>query len=175
MNVGKIADKNYYTVEADSTVFDAIKLMNEKRVYGLIVVDKDKTPIGMVSERSLLRKFMQRNQRPDEVQIRTIMRTPIPKVPSTFDVKDVAAFLAKNSLTRCAVFEGDKLLGIVTITDLSRYLSVESVYNVLFSHKTKQYDLICPKCKNGTLMPVYNDKHEITVFKCNNPDCDYVE
>jgi predicted transcriptional regulator len=176
MKVGKIVDKKIYTISQDATVFDATILMNKNHVYGLLAVDSDGKYVGMISERSMLRRFIQRNVKPDSLKVKYSMRHHIPQVPEDFDVKDVAAFLSKNALTRCAVYDAnEQIIGIVTITDLARYLSSESIYQVLFSHKSKEYTYICPKCNSGKLEPVYGDEGEIKFFRCNNLDCGYME
>jgi len=176
MKVGKIVDKNFKTISENATVFDAVSEMNKYNLYGLLVVDSANKYVGLISERSIIRRFVLRNMRPDQVMVRSVMRKPLPRVSSEDDVKDVAAYLSENGLTRCAVFDpNEKMLGVVTVTDLSRYLSVESLHDVLFSHKTKEYQHICPKCHTGVLRPIYNSKGEITVFQCDNPSCNYVE
>ncbi len=176
MKVGKIVDKNIQTISEDATVFDASALMNKNHIYGLMAVDADGKYVGMISERSLLRRFIQRNVKPDSLKVKYIMRHHIPQVSSDFDVKDVAAFLSKNALTRCAVYDkNNNIIGMVTITDLARYLSAESIYQVLFSHKTNEYTYICPKCNSGKLEPVYNDNGEIKFFRCDRGDCGYIE
>ncbi|MHB1439377.1 MAG: CBS domain-containing protein [Cuniculiplasma sp.] len=176
MKVGKIVDTHIFTIDENASIFEAAQMMNMNHVYGLFVVDQSGKYVGMLSERSMLKRFIQRNVKPDSLKVKSVMRHHIPKVPSDYDVKDVAAFLSKNALTRCAVYDDTgKILGLVTITDLARYLSSEKIYDVLFSHKTRDYTYICPKCSTGKLEAVYSHKGEITIFKCNNPDCDYVE
>ncbi len=176
MKVEKLVDKNFKTINENATVFDAVSEMNKNSLYGLLVVDSSNKYVGLLSERSIIRRFVLRNMRPDQVTVKSVMRRPLPRVSSEDDVKDVAAYLSENGLTRCAVFDSkEKMLGVVTITDLSRYLSAETLHDVLFSHRTKEYRHLCPKCGTGVLRAVYNSKGEITVFQCDNPSCNYVE
>ncbi|MCW6169071.1 MAG: CBS domain-containing protein [Thermoplasmatales archaeon] len=176
MKVEKLVDRNFKTISEKATIFDAVSEMNKNNLYGLLVVDDLNKYVGLLSERSIIRRFILRNLRPDQVTVKAVMRKPLPRVSSEDDIKDVAAYLSENGLSRCAVFDkNEKLLGVVTVTDLSRYLSSETLHDVLFSHKTKEYEHICPKCKTGVLRPVYNSKGEITVFQCDNPACNYVE
>ncbi|BAB60477.1 hypothetical protein [Thermoplasma volcanium GSS1] len=172
----KIMNTNYRSVNENSSVFDAVKIMNENRLYGLIVKDNEGKDVGLISERSIIKRFIPRNKKPDEVQIKYVMRKPIPKVPSSYDVRDAAAYLSENGLERCAVVDSTgKVVGIITLTDLSRYLSRASIVDVLLSHRTKDYKHLCPKCGVGVLVPVYDQKGEIKVFRCSNPACDYEE
>ncbi|CAC11434.1 conserved hypothetical protein [Thermoplasma acidophilum] len=176
MRVEKIMNSNFKTVNWNTTVFDAVKIMNENHLYGLVVKDDNGNDVGLLSERSIIKRFIPRNKKPDEVPIRLVMRKPIPKVKSDYDVKDVAAYLSENGLERCAVVDDSgRVVGIVTLTDLSRYLSRASITDILLSHRTKDYQHLCPKCGVGVLEPVYNEKGEIKVFRCSNPACDYEE
>jgi CBS domain-containing protein len=174
--VEKILQRNPKTINENSTVFEAVEIMTKNRLYGLLVVNDAGSCVGIISERSIIRRFILRNLPAKDVLVKSVMRNPVPRASPDDDVKDVAEFLASNGLSRCVVFDkDDRVLGIVTITDLSRYLSVESTFNVLFSHKNKEYKMKCKKCLVGFMEPVYNSRNEITVFKCNNKDCNNVE
>lgn len=176
MKVGNIVQKNFKTIDQNATVFDAVKMMNENGLYGLLVTNGDNHYVGIISERSIINRFVLRNVPASEVLVKSVMRTPLPRVMGDDDVKDVASFLANSGLSRCAVFDrNDKLLGIITITDLSRHLSVQSVSEVLLSHRSRKFKFRCPVCMLGTMEPVYNAKGEITVFKCNNESCGHME
>lgn len=176
MKVEKIMNRNFKSINENESVFSAVKVMNDNHIYGLIVRDGEGKEVGLLSERSIIKRFIPRNKKPDEVPVKYVMREPIPKINEEADVKDAALYLSSNGLERCAVVnDGGKVVGIVTLTDLSRYLSKESIMDVLFSHRAKDYVHICPKCGIGTLEPVYNEKGEIRVFRCSNPSCFYEE
>ncbi|MGC8608506.1 MAG: CBS domain-containing protein [Thermoplasmata archaeon] len=176
MKVEKIMNIDFKKINENKTVFDAVKIMVDEHVWGLVVVNDDGRDTGLMSERSIIKRFILRNKKPDEVLVKQVMRKPIPSVRRDMDVMDVAGYLADNGLERCAVMDQDgKVAGIVTVTDISRYLSKESLSRILLSHRTKDYGHICPKCNAGYLEPVYNSKGEITVYRCTNPACDYEE
>lgn len=176
MKVERIMNRNFKSINENESVFAAVKIMNDNHIYGLIVKDNDGRDVGLLSERSIIKRFVPRNLKPDEVPVKFVMREPIPKISKDSDVRDVALYLSNNGLERCAVVdESGNVVGIITLTDLSRYLSKESIIDVLFSHRTKDYVHICPRCGIGKLEPIYNEKGEIRVFRCSNPACFYEE
>lgn len=176
MKVGSLVQKNPKSIDQNATVFDAVKMMYENGLYGLLVTDGDNHYVGIISERSIINRFVLRNVPATEIKVKSVMRTPIPRVMADDDIKDVASFLSSNGLSRCAVFRNeDELAGIITITDLSRHLSVQNVSEVLLSHRSRKFKFRCPACMVGTMEPVYNPRGEITVFKCNNNKCGHME
>jgi len=176
MKVGKVVSRIPMYINENATVLDAVKMMSENKLYGLVVKNDANEPVGLVSERSVILRFVLRDKPARDVQVKTIMRSPIPSVKEEDDVKDVSKFLSDNALTRCGVLDKNKkLVGIITITDLARYLSVQSISDVLVSHRNRKYKYICKVCLEGTMEPVFNGAGEITVFKCSNEKCGHIE
>ncbi len=175
MKLTDVMSTDFQTVDEDASVFDAVKKMVDSKTFGLIVVNAQGKPVGLLSERSLIKRFILRNRKPDEVPVRKVMRRPLPAVPRGLSIPKVAEYLVTNGLERTTVTDGDSVVGYVTLTDLSRYLSRERIWDVLVSHRTLDFTYFCPKCATGVLAPVYGDKGEIRVYACNNPVCEYTE
>ena len=175
MKLEDIMTRDYKTVKQDATVFDAVKIMLDNKTYGLVVVDDENKPVGLLSERSLIKRFILRNKRPDEVQVKAVMRRPLPAVPINMSLPKVAEYLVENGLERTTVTDNGRVVGYVTLTDMARYLSREKIWNVLLSHRQTEFTYFCPKCGTGVLRPVYTDRGEIKVYECSNPGCDYTE
>jgi CBS domain-containing protein len=81
--------------------------MNQKKASGIVVFQEGK-PVGMLTERSLLRRFVKLDKRPDEVKVKDVM-TPLMKISADASVKDAATPILENGLTRLGVFDGQKL------------------------------------------------------------------
>ncbi|MEM3851713.1 MAG: CBS domain-containing protein [Methanomassiliicoccales archaeon] len=175
MKLEDVMSKSFQTIKDTATVFDAVKLMLDTKTYGLVVVDEQNQPVGLLSERSLIKRFILRNRRPDEVNVRAVMRRPMPAVPLNYSLPKVAQYLVENGLERTTVTDNGRVVGYITLTDLARYLSRERIWNILLSHRETDFVYFCPKCGKGTLRPVYSSKGEIVVYECSNPSCDYTE
>ncbi len=175
MKLADIMKKDFLKVDEDTSVFDAVKLMVDNRAFGLVVVDREGRPVGLLSERSLIKRFILRNRKPDEVPVKKVMRRPVPAVPVKMSLQGVAEYLVQHGLERTTVTDRDKVVGVVTLTDLSRFLSRDRIWNVLLSHRTEEFTFFCPRCAIGTLRPVFGEHGEINVYMCTNGSCDYTE
>jgi CBS domain-containing protein len=163
------------TIEEDESVFAAVKKMLDNKIFGLVVINSEGIPSGLLSERSLVKRFILRNRKPEEVPVKAVMRRPVPSVPISLPLSKVAEYLVQNGLERTTVTDGSKIVGYVTLTDMSRYLSRQKIWDVLKSHRTSDFIYFCPKCGTGHLNPVYGEHGDIKVFSCDNVQCNYQE
>jgi len=170
-----IMSKDFPVISQDATVFDAVKVMNERKAYGIVVVNEEGKPVGLLSERSLIKRFIQRNRKPDEVKVRSVMRRPLPAVPVDMSLSKVADYLVQNGLERTTVTENGNVVGYVTLTDMARYLSRQRIWDVLHAHRETDFTYFCPRCGTGVLKPVYDEHGAIKVYTCSNLQCDYTE
>ncbi len=175
MKLEQVMSKSYQTISEDSTVFEAVQLMTKSKVYGIIVTNALGHPVGLLSERSLVKRFILRNRRPDEISVKAVMRRPLPSVPHTLSLPKVAEYLVRNGLERTTVTKAGKVVGYVTLTDMAKYLSRKVIWDILSSHRVSDFTYFCPKCGSGQLKPAYGENGEIKVFSCNNDMCDYQE
>ena len=160
-------------IEGSASVLDAVKLMNEERKTGLIVLEAGR-PAGIFTERSLLRRFVDVDQKPSQVPVRSVMG-PLLKISADAPVKEAANLILGNIFTRAAVFDGDKLLGWVTLTDIARASSKKTLVDSLRRQGTKFADeeLICPQCRSALLVKTVNSKGVILRWEC--PKCGHEE
>jgi CBS domain-containing protein len=75
--------------------------------------------VGLLTERALLWKFVPLNRRPDEVTVGDML-VPFFRIGPNESTKNAAKIMVENRITRLGVFEGEKFLGWVTLTDLAR-------------------------------------------------------
>lgn len=175
MKLSDIMSSDYETINENASVFEAVKKMVDGQAFGLVVVDSAQRPVGLLSERSLIKRFILRDMRPHEVSVSKVMRRPVPAVPISMSIPRAAEYLVQHGLERTTVTDGGKVVGYVTLTDMSRYLSRDSIWKILSSHRTEDFTFFCPKCGTGTLKPVIGERGELKVYNCDNPMCDYTE
>src|SRR5208282_1505424 len=112
------------------------------------VVFQGDSPVGMLTERSLLRRFVKLDKKPGEVKVGDVMG-PLMKIDADASVKSAAKKMLENGLTRLGVFDGGKLIGWVTLTDIARDTSKQTLVDSL-SRETRpsaQDELLCPVCR----------------------------
>ena len=158
-------------VGACTTILDACKLMNSRDVTAVAVFQGDK-PIGMLTDRGLLRRFVQLNKRPDEVKVGEIA-LPILRVDANASTKVAAKMIVKSRFSRLGVFDNEKFLGWITLTDLAREATKSRLMDALLGHnKLERIDVLCQKCQKAFLRKVVNVNGEVERWEC--PKCKYV-
>src|SRR2546428_8197548 len=116
-------------VKSSNTILEAANVMNRERTSGAAVVEGEKV-VGLITERALLWKFVPLNKKPDEVTVGDML-VPFFRIGPDESTKNAAKIMVENRFTRLVVFEGEKLLGWVTLTDLSMEFSWQNIHKAL--------------------------------------------
>jgi CBS domain-containing protein len=116
-----IMEKNVITIEDDKSSLDAARLINEKDISFLVVV-KDGSPIGVVSERDFVRKIVAENTQASDIPLSKIMSYKFRWVEPTTEIEDAVQKMLNHNIRRLLVLENKKLVGVITQTDLASYL-----------------------------------------------------
>ena len=106
-----------YTIPPDSTVFEALQMMAEKNVGALMVAEGEKV-LGLVSERDYARKIVLKDKFSRQVPVHEIMTRDIIRIGLHEDVEGCMELMTDNRVRHLPVFEGDRLVGIVSIGDI---------------------------------------------------------
>jgi CBS domain-containing protein len=157
--------KDVPKIDYSATVLDACKLMNEKNSTGVVVFRGEK-PVGMFTERSLLRKFVLLNKKPEEIQVGNVM-VPMLYIDADASTKKAAKTMADNGRTRLGVKKDDKFLGWITLTDVARESSKGGLLRALEQHSRLQDDIVCPSCRGGYLHSVSDESGRILRWQCD--------
>ena len=110
-------DPNVWSVHPDDTVLDAIKLLAEKDIGALIVIEDDK-PVGIFTERDYARKVYLKGKSSLETMVRDIMVSPVICVSPDQSVNECMALMTEKRFRHLPVMIGDKLIGMLSIGDL---------------------------------------------------------
>ena len=110
--------QNVVTIKPEATMYEAARVMGEKHIGSLIVLE-DKTPLGIVTERDLLSNVLVIGRNPKEINVSSVMSTPLISIDPTASIKKAAQTMI-NKKGRLAVIEEEKLVGIITASDLVR-------------------------------------------------------
>lgn len=120
LKVEDIMVEEVITVEADETVMRAVKLMNKHEI-GCLIVTKSRKPIGIVTERDLLKRVLAGSRDPEKTWIWEVMSAPLVFVGPKMDIEDTVRFMLKMEIKKLPIVRKGKLLGLVTLTDLVRF------------------------------------------------------
>jgi len=107
------------TIEADAPVSDAVKLMNTYEIGCLIVMEK-REPIGIVTERDMLKRVLADSEEFKKINIQEIMSKPLIAGTPDMEIESAARIMFTEKIKKLPIVENGKLIGLVTLTDLLR-------------------------------------------------------
>jgi predicted transcriptional regulator len=106
------------------SVKSAIKLMVKKNIGSVIVTaDSSNNPVGILTERDILKSIAYRKVRPEITKIEEIMSTPIMSIESDNTLGDAAQLMIKKNIRRLMVKQDSKYVGIITQRDLQKLMT----------------------------------------------------
>ena len=168
--VRKVMSTNVPRVKSSNTILEAANVMNRERTSGAAVVEGEKV-VGLITERALLWKFVPLNKRPDEVTVGEML-VPFFRIGPDESTKTAAKMLVENRITRLGVFEGEKLLGWVTLTDVAREFSKPRLLKALSARdEPEDKQVLCPNCRKALLEKITNRQGVLLRWEC--PNCHY--
>jgi len=106
------------TVNESDNATKVARTMAKNDVGSVIVVDKKRNPLGMITEKDIVRRVAAKGFHPNKVRAGKIMSRPLRIVEPTLDVREAAKRMKRLKVKRLAVMEAGKLVGIVTGTDI---------------------------------------------------------
>lgn len=113
-----VMSKPLITVDAEASAQKAIQLMVKRNVGALIVAEREK-PIGIVTERDVLKKCCL-NVSCEEVRVKEIMTSPLVTIDAEAPLGAAVEVMADKDIRRLLVTENGKISGIVTDKDLMK-------------------------------------------------------
>lgn len=130
--IKQIMTQEVVTITPENTLYEAARIMGEKHIGSLIVM-KYETPVGIITERDLLREVVAREIDLEkdwlvggvtikEEKVEEIMSYPLNTISLTSSIKEAAQMMIEKKIRRLAVRESGKLVGIITASDLIRSL-----------------------------------------------------
>lgn len=120
--VHEIMTSSVVTIGYNRTAASAAELMGEKG-FGSLLVKRNGSVIGIVTERDLVRKVLATKRKANRITVKEIMSKPLVTVRPRTSVDEAAKLMADKRIRRVVVMDDEKLVGIVTITDIARYIT----------------------------------------------------
>ena len=106
------------TVGIDATIEEAVQKMNKFAIGSVVVVDTERRkPLGIVTERDILR-LVEQYPEPLVLKVKQVMSQPLISTDSDTSIEEAARLMVKNRIKRLPVVENDRLVGIVTSSDV---------------------------------------------------------
>jgi CBS domain-containing protein len=115
--------KRIETIRVAESVQETAKKMKEKNISSLLVVDKDNKPIGLITERDLVRKVCIGDVPPNAITNKELMSSPIITIDSKESPSIAADLMLQKNVRHLLVVDtdnDDRPVGIVTPLDFTR-------------------------------------------------------
>ena len=116
-----IMEKNVVTIEHDKTALDAARLIAEKDVSFLVILNDD-TPVGVLSESDFVKRLAADDKKASDVIISEIMSSNFRWVEPETELEDAIQKMLNNNIRRLVILDNNKLAGVITQTDLTGFL-----------------------------------------------------
>jgi len=123
-NIGAILSQKsgeIFSVSPETTVHDAVAMMDEKNVGALLVMKGDKL-VGMLSERDYTRKVMLRGKRSADTNVSEIMSTNLTVTHPNEGVEECLRVMTDKRFRHLPVLDGEKVVGVISIGDLVKHV-----------------------------------------------------
>ena len=121
-----MSKKNVVSIKSNSeiTALDISKLMVKNKVGSVLVLDPANFPIGIITERDIIKKVCLTNTLPNEMNADKIMSSPVITIMSYDSVETAAQKMTNYKIKRLPVLEeNQQIASILSLTDITKHLS----------------------------------------------------
>ncbi|MDX6408425.1 MAG: hypothetical protein QOE13_1496 [Gaiellaceae bacterium] len=118
-NIRDVMTSNPCTIDAESSVAYAAKMMQEEDVGLAPIVEGDKL-IGMLTDRDIATRVTAEGRNPDQVKVRDVASKQLVTIDPQQDLDDALRMMAKHQVRRLPVVEDGRLVGVVAQADIAR-------------------------------------------------------
>lgn len=125
--VSEIASQgDLVSISADHgrTAYDVAVLMKDNRVGSVIIVDRQGNPLGIITERDMIKRVCLENIAPSRIALEDIMSSPLITIMSYDSIDTASRLMTKNKLKHLVVLEADnRIAGMLSVSDITRHLA----------------------------------------------------
>ena len=113
-----------WTILPDAKVIDALRIMAEKNVGALVVIEKEDI-VGIISERDYARKIILKGLQSNDIPVRDIMTAQVYHVYSDTTAEQCMALITEKHIRHLPVRNQGKLAGIISIGDIVKAITTD--------------------------------------------------
>jgi predicted transcriptional regulator len=121
-----MSKKNVVSIQKNSnvTALDITKLMVKNKVGSVLVIDSTDFPIGIITERDIIKKVCVTNTLPNDVNLEKIISSPVITIMSYDSIETAVQKMTDYKIKRLPVLEeNQQIVSILSLTDITQHLS----------------------------------------------------
>ncbi len=117
VSVRDIMSKAVKVVRPDTSMKEVVATMNKFSIGSIVVVQAEH-PVGIITERDILRRLVEPCLAPETLRAREVMTSPVISISETASIDEAAQLMTKKRIKRLLVVNNGRLVGILTYTDI---------------------------------------------------------
>ncbi|PWU25354.1 MAG: histidine kinase [Candidatus Rokuibacteriota bacterium] len=118
-------------IEADASVFEAVRRMVERNVGSLLVTEGGEIT-GILTERDYLRRVTLEGRGDKDIAVREIMSSPLVVATPETSIDECMAIMTDRRIRHLPVVEGGEVVGLVSIGDLVKFKSKQQSFEIQY-------------------------------------------
>lgn len=122
-------NSDIWHIGPDDTVYNAIKLMNEKKIGALAVVLDDEL-IGIISERDYARKVILKDRSSKDTKVKDIMTSRVFHTYPQQKIEECMAVMSEHHIRHLPVMVNNKLTGMISIGDVVKEIISDQQFKI---------------------------------------------
>ena len=128
MEARDVMSKDVATIRSNKSVLSAAKMMSESNISCIVVVDNANVK-GIITETDLLQRIAEQEKDFTEIRVSEIMSSPVETIPSDSSILDAGKIMEAKRIKKLPILEENRLVGIITQTDLIQALTSYGVWS----------------------------------------------
>lgn len=112
------------TSESGNTARDVAEIMVKKMISSVIVIDKKTQPVGIITEKDLVRRVCLKDISASRFAVEEIMSSPLITIMAYDSVDTASRIMTQNQIKHLVVLEEDnRICGLLSVTDITKHLA----------------------------------------------------
>jgi CBS domain-containing protein len=142
--------RNVVILQEDVSAYDAVKLMNENRIGCLVVLQYGQV-VGILTERDMLERVLEKCRNPKETKVSEIMTNRVIIGSPDMKLDEAARLMFEKKVKKLPIVKGNHLVGLLTLTDLARIAGLNKE-NLELAEKRERFMEICLNAWDNALI-----------------------
>jgi CBS domain-containing protein len=121
--------REIWKVPPQTTVFDALRLMADRNIGALLVLEGEKLA-GIFSERDYARKVILKGKASKDTAVSEIMTAVVVTVRPSHTVEECMELMTANRIRHLPVLDGEELAGVISIGDVVKAIISDREFTI---------------------------------------------